>query len=789
MLTYLKNIIDEQHRTLKKYTKMVDQINELETIFEKYTDDELRVNTASFKEQLAEGKTIDDIKLEAFAVVREASKRVLGMRHFDVQLIGGLVLLEGNIAEMATGEGKTLVASLPSYVRALEGKGVHVITVNEYLARRDSEFIGQIHSFLGLTVGLNVPQISPEDKAKAYKADITYGVGNEFGFDYLRDNMVQHPSQKVQRPYHFAILDEADSVLIDEARTPLIVAGKTQVSQELHYVCAQLVKRFKEDEHYLYDPETKSVSLTDAGIDRIEACFGVGNLYELEHQMLYHYVLQGLRAAIMLKRDVDYIVRDGKVELVDQFTGRILEGRSYSDGLHQAIEAKEGLTVTEENKTQASITIQNYYRMYPMVSGMTGTAKTEEKEFREVYGMQVVPIPPNKPRQREDMTDRVYATHAHKYEAIAEEVARIHETKQPVLIGTTTIAQSEEVASYLDKKGLSYQLLNAKSEEQEAQLISLAGQKGQITIATNMAGRGTDILLGEGVKELGGLYVLGTERHESRRIDNQLKGRSGRQGDPGRSQFFVSIEDEIVKRFARDEMEKFQKGMKTDDTGLILNQNSVAFMDRVQRICEGFNYSSREYTLKLDDVVNQQRTIIYTLRDQLLEKEEVFPYVKEMAEEAVEKVYNDHITEDLLPEEWPLAELQNGLKMIYGNNILLKDRYQEDYELQEDIKLQLAVYLEKLEAFMQSDEKTAQWLKRFTVSTLDREWVSHLEAMSHLKEGIGLRSYGQEDPMRIYEKEGLQIFIGTRHKIHKAAIRQLTQLMKAFETKKQKQNQ
>jgi preprotein translocase subunit SecA len=786
MLTYLKNIIDEQQRTLKKYTRMVDQINELETIFEKYTDEELRAKTVEFKEQLTEGKTIDDIKLEAFAVVREASKRVLGMRHFDVQLIGGLVLLEGNIAEMATGEGKTLVASLPSYVRALEGKGVHVITVNEYLARRDSEFIGQIHSFLGLKVGLNVPQISPEDKAAAYNADITYGVGNEFGFDYLRDNMVQKPSQKVQRPYHFAILDEADSVLIDEARTPLIVAGKTQVSQEVHYVCAQLVKRFKEDEHYLFDPETKSVSLTDAGIDKIEACFGVGNLYELEHQMLYHYVLQGLRAAIMLKRDVDYIVRDGKVELVDQFTGRILEGRSYSDGLHQAIEAKEGLQVTEENKTQASVTIQNYYRMYPMVSGMTGTAKTEEKEFREVYGINVVPIPPNKPRQREDLTDRVYATHEHKYAAIGEEVARIHETGQPVLIGTTTIAQSEEVASYLDKKGLTYQLLNAKSEEQEAQLISLAGQKGQITIATNMAGRGTDILLGEGVKELGGLYVLGTERHESRRIDNQLKGRSGRQGDPGRSQFFVSIEDEIVKRFARDEIEKFEKGMKTDNTGLILNQNPLAFMDRVQRICEGFNYSGREYTLKLDDVVNQQRTIIYKLRDQLLVKEEVFPYVKEMAEEAVEKVYNDHITEDMIPEEWDLTELQRDLKVMFGSHIQLNDRYQEDYELQEDLKAQLGVYLEKLEGFMQSDRKTAQWLKNFTVMALDREWVNHLEAMSHLKEGIGLRRYGQDDPMRLYEKEGLQIFLVTRHKIHKAAIRQLTQLMQAFEAKKMK---
>lgn len=785
MLTYLKNIIDEQHRTLKKYTKMVDQINELETIFEKYTDEELRAKTISFKEQLAEGKTIDDIKFEAFAVVREASKRVLGMRHFDVQLIGGLVLLEGNIAEMTTGEGKTLVASLPSYVRALEGKGVHVITVNDYLARRDCEIIGQIHTFLGLTVGLNVPMMKPEEKTAAYQADITYGVGNEFGFDYLRDNMVPHPSQKVQRPYHFAILDEADSVLVDEARTPLIIAGKTQVSQELHYVCAQLVKRFKEDEHYLFDPETKAVSLTDAGIDRIEAGFGIDNLYDLDHQMLYHYVIQGLRAAIMLKRDVDYIVRDGKIELVDQFTGRILEGRTYSDGLHQAIEAKEGLTVTEENKTQASVTIQNYYRMYPMVSGMTGTAKTEEKEFRDVYGMQVVPIPTNKPKIREDLTDRVYASHEHKYEAVAEEVARIHATMQPVLIGTTSIAQSEAVASYLDQKGLAYQLLNAKSEEQEAQLISLAGQKGQITIATNMAGRGTDILLGDGVKELGGLYVIGTERHESRRIDNQLKGRSGRQGDPGKSQFFVSIQDDIVKRFARDELEKFEKGMKTDETGLILNQNPLAFMDRVQRICEGFNYSSREYTLKLDDVVNQQRNIIYKMRDQLLEQQDMFPFVKEMAEGALEKIYNDYITEELLPEEWDLPALQTDLRVLYGDFIKLQDRYEDELDLQKDIKEQFAVYLEALEAFLQMNEEMTEWLKGRTLMALDFEWINHLEAMSHLKEGIGLRSYGQEDPMRLYEKEGLQIFIGTRHKIHKTAIRQLTQFMQSIEAQKQ----
>ena len=505
MLSILKKKFgDSNEKRLKKFRQLVDRINQLEPEVEKLSDEELKNKTIYFKEQLSSGKTVDDIKIEAFAVVREASKRVLGMRHFDVQLIGGLVLTEGNIAEMPTGEGKTLVASLPSYLRALEGKGVHVITVNDYLATRDRNQIGKIHEFLGLTVGLNIPMMESEEKQLAYQADITYGIGTEFGFDYLRDNMVGSVAQRVQRPYHFAIIDEIDSVLIDEAKTPLIIAGKMESSADLHYIAARLAKRFVKDTDYSFDEETKATSLTDTGINKVEKAFGVDNLYELEHQTLYHYVIQAVRAHVMFERDVDYIVKDGKIMLVDMFTGRIMEGRTMSDGLHQAMEAKEGVEITEENKTQASITVQNYFRMYPSLCGMTGTAKTEESEFRHVYGMEVTQIPTNKPVIRNDMPDFVFETKHQKYSAVTKEVKELHHKGKPVLIGTTSILQSEKVAEYLDNENLPYELLNAKTVEQEVRLISQAGQRGRITIATNMAGRGTDILLGEGVAELGG---------------------------------------------------------------------------------------------------------------------------------------------------------------------------------------------------------------------------------------------------------------------------------------------
>ncbi|WP_404356216.1 accessory Sec system translocase SecA2 [Cytobacillus firmus] len=778
MITFLKRTIgDTNDKRLKKYYKSIEKINSLEKKFESMPDDELRKQTEIFKDALNSGNSINDIKMEAFAVVREAAKRVLGQRHYDVQLIGGLVLTEGNIAEMPTGEGKTLVASLPSYLRALEGKGVHVITVNDYLASRDKDHIGKIHEFLGLSVGLNLPMMSPEEKKKAYGADITYGVGTEFGFDYLRDNMVRDPRERAQRPYHYAIIDEVDSVLIDEAKTPLIIAGKMQSSANLHYIGARLAKRFKKDADYTFDDETKATSLTDEGIEKVEKAFGVDNLYELEHQTLYHYMIQAVRAHVMFERDVDYIVHEGKVMLVDMFTGRIMEGRTLSDGLHQAIEAKEGLEITEENKTQASITIQNYFRMYPLLSGMTGTAKTEEKEFEQVYGMSVIQIPTNKPKQRIDLEDKVFHSTHDKYTAVVKEVKERHKNGQPVLVGTTSILQSEKVAKYLDEAGLHYELLNAKSVEQEVQLISLAGQKGQITIATNMAGRGTDILLGEGVSELGGLHVLGTERHESRRIDNQLKGRSGRQGDPGTTQFFISLEDDMFRRFAKEDLEKLQKSIKTDEHGLIQYKKIHEFVDRVQRIVEGANFSMREYNLKLDDVINEQRGIIYTLRNRILEQEDRISLIIPMLKDAVEKEIAAVCLEDSLPEDWSSAKLLDSLKtLLPGKEIVFPTIITEKAEVEDAVRPAMDEYIKALEEEIENaDLQNA--LKILITSIIDTQWIKHLESMQRLKEGIGLRYYQQEDPMRIYQREGLELFTISFQKIQKDAAVQLAAIL------------
>jgi preprotein translocase subunit SecA len=775
MLSYVKKIFNSDERRLKHYYKIVDHINALEPKIAKLSDQELREKTAYFKNELASGKTVFDIQAEAFAVVREASKRVLGMRHFDVQLIGGLVLAEGNIAEMPTGEGKTLVASLPSYLRALEGKGVHVITVNEYLARRDRELIGQIHEFLGLTVGLNLPMMETEEKKAAYQADITYGIGSEFGFDYLRDNMVYDVSQRVQRPFHYAIIDEIDSVLIDEAKTPLIIAGKTGVSSELSYLCARIVKTFQRDVDYYYDEETKATNLTEEGIAKIERGFGIDNLYDLEHQTLYHYVIQALRAHVLFQRDVDYIVKDGKVILIDMFTGRPMEGRSLSNGLHQAIEAKEGLELTEENKTQASITIQNYFRLYPILSGMTGTAKTEEKEFQTLYGMDVVQIPTNKPVIRVDEPDRVFLTIDQKYKAVAKEAKRVHATGQPILIGTTSILQSEKVAKYLEAENLPFRLLNAKTIEQEAQLIALAGQKGQITIATNMAGRGTDIMLGEGVAELGGLFVLGTERHESRRIDNQLKGRAGRQGDPGRSQFFISLEDDMFRRFAKEETEKWIKKAKTDENGEILNKDIHEFVNRVQRICEGTNFSIREYNLKLDDVLNDQRTAIYRLRNRILENDRLIPLMIDMLREYVSYEIEQHCPIEMLPEEWNLGELSERLhEIIPFPAVQLSDNINDIEDVKSSVQHSLEQYIHYLET-MDDAERVLSEIKSSLLSIVDYHWLNHLDAMERLKEGIGLRHYSQEDPIRQYQREGFELFVYTYRQIEADVCRRLAQ--------------
>lgn len=772
MLSYIKKLVNYDERRLKGYYKTVARINELEPDIARLSDEELKGKTAYFRQQLQEGKTVFDIQAEAFAVVREAAKRVLGMRHFDVQLIGGLVLTEGNIAEMPTGEGKTLVASLPSYLRALEGKGVHVITVNEYLARRDRELIGQIHEFLGLTVGLNLPMMETAEKKKAYEADITYGIGSEFGFDYLRDNMVYDISQRVQRPFHYAIIDEIDSVLIDEAKTPLIIAGKTGVSSELSYLCARIVKTFERDVDYYFDEETKATNLTEEGIAKIERGFGIDNLYDLEHQTLYHYVIQALRAHVLFKRDVDYIVKDGKVLLIDMFTGRPMEGRSLSNGLHQAIEAKEGLELTEENKTQASITIQNYFRLYPILSGMTGTAKTEEKEFQTLYGMDVVQIPTNKPVIRVDEQDRVFMTIEQKYTAVAKEVKRVHATGQPVLIGTTSILQSEKVAEYLRKENLPFQLLNAKTIEQEVQLISLAGQKGQITIATNMAGRGTDIMLGEGVAELGGLFVLGTERHESRRIDNQLKGRAGRQGDPGRSQFFISLEDEMFRRFAKEEVEKLSKKWKTDESGRIVDKDVHEFVDRVQRICEGSNFSIREYNLKLDDVLNDQRNTIYKLRNRLLETDYPLPIVVEMLRSYVAYEIEQACPLEMEPEEWKIDQLSAHLQQLIPAASFEWVHRDDRKEITKAVNESLHAYIEKLQQ-REPDDSLQQRLKMALLSTVDYHWLNHLDAMERLKEGIGLRYYSQEDPIRQFQREGFELFVYMYRQIERDACRQL----------------
>ncbi|WP_243299886.1 accessory Sec system translocase SecA2 [Bacillus litorisediminis] len=780
MMPFLKNNKKQPEKKLKKYYKLVTEINNLEPTISKLSDQQLRDKTAEFKEALQQGKSIFDIQVEAFAVVREASKRVLNMRHFDVQLIGGLVLTEGNIAEMATGEGKTLVASLPSYLRALEGKGVHVITVNEYLARRDRDIIGKIHEFLGLTVGLNLPMMETDQKQMAYNADITYGVGQEFGFDYLRDHMVRSKHDRVQRPFHYAIIDEVDSVLIDEAKTPLIIAGKMKSDPDLYKIAAKLAKRFEKDVDYEFDDETKATSLTDTGIEKVEKAFGVDNLYELEHQILYHYMIQAVRAHVMFKRDVDYIVKDGKVMLVDMFTGRIMEGRTLSDGLHQAIEAKEGVEITDENKTQASITIQNYFRMYPQLAGMTGTAKTEEKEFMQVYGMEVVQIPTNKPVIREDLNDMVFATAEDKYKGVVEEVKARHAKGQPILIGTTSILQSEKVADYLQKAGLKFELLNAKSVEQEVELIAAAGQKGQITIATNMAGRGTDIMLGEGVAELGGLHVLGTEKHESRRIDNQLRGRAGRQGDPGSSQFFISIEDDMFRRFAKDDVEKFSKKMKVDEIGYITNYSVDELVERTQRIVEGANFSMREYNLKLDDVINEQRAIVYKLRNRILDEEDLIPLGVDIFEAALKHSIEETCPEDQDPTEWNFQRLQRIVQQLLQFDLDVNPENADDME---DIWKQLKpVYNEwKTEVLEKEYNEKVQYSLRFTMlNVIDHYWIRHLENMTRLKEGIGLRYYQQEDPVRIYAREGLELFSRMYATIEREISLNLANLIRAL---------
>lgn len=748
-------------RDIKKMRQLVEEkINPQESALKKLSDSSLANKTNEFKARLAKGETLDDILPDAFAVIREASRRVLGMRQFDVQLIGGIILHRGNIAEMGTGEGKTLVATAPVYLNALEGKGAHVITVNDYLAKRDSEWMGQVYKFLGLSVGLIVHDLDFEQRKIAYNSDITYGTNNEFGFDYLRDNMVSSLDQMVQRPLHYCLIDEVDSILIDEARTPLIISGPGQKSTDNYYVMSKLVPQLKLGEDYTIDEKQKTVAPTEAGVSKMEKMLKVDNLYDTDNLELNHLFVQALRAQAMMERDRDYVVKDGEVVIVDEFTGRLMYGRRYSDGLHQAIEAKEGLQVQRESQTLATITFQNYFRMYDKLAGMTGTAKTEEQEFIKIYGLEVFQVPTNRPVQRKDLPDVIFKTKRGKYRAVVREIERRHATGQPMLIGTTSIEQSEQLSHMLKEAGIVHNVLNAKYHELEAQIVAQAGQKGQVTIATNMAGRGTDIVLGEGVSELGGLAIIGTERHESRRIDNQLRGRAGRQGDPGSSQFFLSLEDDLLRIFGGDNIKKFMEKMGLEEDEEIRSSMVSSTIQKAQKRVEERNFDIRKYVLEYDDVMNQQRKVVYEQRRKILEGQDMKDQILNMVDMLINHGLETYANPKLYPEEWDfdalikycekyflapgevkLDEIENMSREEIGRKLM--DIAHETYEARE----------KSIGSSMMRELEKAVMLK-----VVDSKWMEHLDDMDMLKEGIGLRSYGQRNPIVEYKVEAFNIF-------------------------------
>ena len=748
-------------KEIKKIRKIVEQqINPLEDGLKKLSDSSLANKTNEFKARLAKGETLDDILPEAFAVIREASRRVLGMRHFDTQLIGGIILHRGNIAEMCTGEGKTLVATAPVYLNALEGKGVHVITVNDYLAKRDSEWMGQVYKFLGLSVGLIIHDLDFNQRKIAYNSDITYGTNNEFGFDYLRDNMVTSLDQMVQRPLHYCLIDEVDSILIDEARTPLIISGPGQKSTDAYYTVAKLVPQLKKEEDYTIDEKQKTVAPTEAGVAKMEKLLHVENLYDAENLELNHLFVQALRAQTMMTRDKDYVVKDGEVVIVDEFTGRLMYGRRYSDGLHQAIEAKEGLEVQRESQTLATITFQNYFRMYDKLAGMTGTAKTEEQEFIKIYGLLVLQVPTNKPIQRKDLPDVIFKNKRGKYKAVVREVERRHATGQPMLIGTTSIEQSEELSHMLDQANIPHSVLNAKYHEREAAIVALAGQKGAVTIATNMAGRGTDISLGEGVAELGGLAIIGTERHESRRIDNQLRGRAGRQGDPGSSQFFLSLEDDLLRIFGGDNIKSFMEKMGLEEDEPINSRMVSNAIQKAQKRVEARNFDIRKYVLEYDDVMNQQRKVVYDQRRKILEGEDMKDQILSMVDNIIEKGMETYADPKLYPEEWDFAGLLKYAEKYFLAPGDLKLEEIEDMSREEvEDKLKTMAH----ETYNAREESIGSPMMRelekaVMLKVVDSKWMEHLDDMDMLKEGISLRSYGQRNPIVEYKVEAFDIF-------------------------------
>ncbi|REJ10184.1 preprotein translocase subunit SecA [Halobacillus trueperi] len=760
MLGTLKKIFgDGNTRQLKRLEKIADDIEAMESQIEKMSDDELKNKTEEFKERYQNSEDLDDMLVEAFAVVREASKRVLEMRPFRVQLLGAIALHEGNIAEMKTGEGKTLASTMPAYLNAITGKGVHIITVNDYLASRDATEMGELFQFLGLTVGLNSNGMSKDEKREAYLADITYGTNNEFGFDYLRDNMVLYKEQMVQRPLHFAIIDEVDSILIDEARTPLIISGSASKSADLYQGANSFVRLLANEEDYTYDEKTKNVQLTEEGINKAERFFKIENLFDLSNVSLIHHINQGLKAHTSMQKDTDYVVEDGEVVIVDQFTGRLMKGRRYSDGLHQAIEAKEGLEIQNESQTLASITFQNLFRMYEKLSGMTGTAKTEEEEFLNIYNMRVIVIPTNRDIIRDDKADLVYKTMDGKFKAVVEDIKERHENGQPVLVGTVAVETSEIISRYLNKAGVPHNVLNAKNHFREAEIIENAGQKGAVTIATNMAGRGTDIKLGEGVREAGGLAVIGTERHESRRIDNQLRGRSGRQGDPGMSQFYLATDDELMRRFASDNIRSMMDRLGMDDSQPIESKMISRAVESAQKRVEGNNFDARKTILSYDDVLRQQREVIYKQRYDVLTSENLREIIEQMIERTVSKTVGTHTSEEE-EENWELESLVEYLRanLLHEGDVTVDDLKGKDPQEMEELILEKVKqrYDEKEEEL--TPEQMREFEKVILLRTVDQKWMDHIDQMDQLRQGIHLRAYGQNDPLREYNFEGFRMF-------------------------------
>ncbi len=802
-------------RIVRRLRAEVQKINALEPEFERLSDEELRAKTGEFRERLERGAALDDVLHEAFAAVREAAKRTLGQRHFDVQLIGGIVLHQGKIAEMKTGEGKTLVATLPAYLNALLGRGVHVVTVNDYLARRDAEWMGEIYRFLGLSVGCIVSGLSDAERRAAYACDVTYGTNNEFGFDYLRDNMRLRLEDMVQREHYYAIVDEVDSILIDEARTPLIISGPAEDSSRLYQLVDELVRKL-EPEDWEKDEKQRTVVLTERGVERMEGLLreaGLlrgGSLYDIENVTLVHHIQQALRAHHLFRRDVDYIVKDGKVVIIDEFTGRMMPGRRYSDGLHQALEAKERVPVQPENQTLASITFQNYFRLYEKLAGMTGTAETEAAEFQEIYGLEVVVIPTHKPMIRRDEDDEVYRTAREKYEAIVREIEEAHRRGQPVLVGTVSIEKSELLSGMLKKKGIPHQVLNARYHEKEAQIIAQAGRLGAVTIATNMAGRGTDIQLGgnaemrirqelgddpdpaaaerirreveaerEKVKELGGLYVIGTERHESRRIDNQLRGRSGRQGDPGRSKFFLSLEDDLMRIFGSERMDGVLQKLGLREGEAIVHPWINKALEKAQQKVEARNFEIRKNLLKFDDVMNDQRKVVYQQRREILEAESVADMVRDMRHQVIEDMVARHIPERAYPEQWDLEGLEKEVEAVFGLQLPIREWGREEGIAEEEIGRRIAEAADALMARKAADYgepllRMAE--KSLLLQILDHLWKEHLLHLDHLRQGIHLRGYGQRDPLNEYKREAFALFESMLAQLRLAVTRALAHL-------------